>query len=301
MANENNNTQAVAVSPLKRFNSTLTNVRTQEYLNQVLGNKKDSFVTNVTSLVTNNALLQPCEPMTILYAGITATSLGLSLNSNLGEAYVVPFENSKKGVKEAQFQIGWKGLIQLALRSGQYKTINVTDIREGEYKGRDLLSGDVKVEVAENRVNLPIVGYLAYFKLMNGFEKSVYMSKAEAEAHATRYSQTYKSNKDYVKASSKWTTDFDTMAMKTVLKQLINKWGPKSIDMQTAIKTDQAVIVDEQGNVEYTDGVDYQEQADSMSQTKAARERVLKNQQKVADMAARKSEEDMPEFNLSAE
>lgn len=230
------------MSNLKNFNMTLTAPNTQNYLLQVLGNKKQEFVNNVTALVANDTALQECEPLSIMYSAIKATALDLPLDKNLGFAYVIPYDNKKKGVKEAQFQMGYKGFVQLAIRSGQFKTINVTEVRKGEIIDTDLLTGEVKLQRLPNRETLSVVGYIAYFRLTNGFEKTLFMSVDDMNHHALQYSQTYKSSNQYVKQASKWTTDFDAMAKKTVLKLLLNRYAPLSVEMRTAITADQAVI-----------------------------------------------------------
>lgn len=239
------------MSNLKNFNMTLTAPNTQNYLLQVLGAKKQEFVNNVTALVANDAALQECEPLSIMYSAIKATALDLPLDKNLGFAYVIPYDNKKKGVKEAQFQMGYKGFVQLAIRSGQFKTINVTEVRKGEIIDTDLLTGEVKLQRLPNRETLSVVGYIAYFRLTNGFEKTLFMSVDDMNLHAMQYSQTYKSSNKYVKENSKWTTDFDAMAKKTVLKLLLNRYAPLSVEMRNAITADQAVI-SEKGE-EYVD------------------------------------------------
>lgn len=231
-------------SGLMRFNSTITNSRTQEYLLSVLGEKKNSFVNNLTALVTNNVKLQECEPVSLMHAGIKATALDLPLDPNLGFAYVIPYRNNSAGKTEAQFQIGYKGFVQLAIRSGQFKLLNVTEIREGEITGEDILTGEMTFRRAEGREGLKTVGYVAYFRLTNGFEKMLYMSVEQIDAHAKRYSQTYGSGRDYIRNSSKWTTDFDAMARKTVLKLLLSKYAPMSVEMRDAVLSDQAVLGD---------------------------------------------------------
>jgi recombination protein RecT len=230
------------MSNLKEFNGVITNVNTQNYLQQVLGAKKQEFVNNVTALVANDAALQQCEPLSIMYSAIKATALDLPLDKNLGFAYVIPYDNKKKGVKEAQFQMGYKGFVQLAIRSGQFKTINVTEVRKGEIIDTDLLTGEVKLQRLQNRETLSVVGYIAYFRLTNGFEKTLFMSVDDMNLHAMQYSQTFKSSNKYVKENSKWTTDFDAMAKKTVLKLLLNRYAPLSVEMRNAITADKAVI-----------------------------------------------------------
>lgn len=234
------------MADLKLFNQTIQAPNTQKYIADVLGDKRAEFTANITSLVANNKNLQECEPLTLLYAGIKATALDLPLDSNLGFAYVIPYKNQREGKTEAQFQIGYKGMVQLAIRSGQFRTMNVTDVRDGELKRRDLLTGELEFATAENRETLPIVGYVAFFELTNGFRKALYMTAAEMNTHAMKYSQTYASRNDYVRKSSKWTTDFDSMARKTVLKLLLGKYAPLSVQMRSAMAYDQAVVRDGQ-------------------------------------------------------
>lgn len=247
-----------------RFNATIKNERTQDYLRQVLGKNATSFVTSLTSIVSNNTSLQNCEPLSLMYVGIKAAALNLPLDPNLGFAYAVPYYNGKAKKTEAQFQMGYKGFVQLAIRSGQFKAINVTDVREGEYQGEDLLTGELKINIADGREQRKVVGYAAYMRLVNGFEKSLYWSVEKVEAHAKQYSQTYSSTKDYIRNSSKWTTDFDAMAKKTVLKMLLSKYAPLSIEMQNAIQYDQAVFNSDGGN-EYLDNADNAERLDDLA------------------------------------
>lgn len=237
---------------LARFNATIKNERTQDYLRQVLGKNATAFVTSLTSIVSSNTSLQACEPLSLMYVGIKAAALNLPLDPNLGLAYPIPYKNNKTGKTEAQFQIGWKGIVQLAIRSGQFKAINVTDIRESEYLGEDILTGELRLTRVDDRENKKVVGYAAYMRLINGFEKSLYWSSEKVKAHARQYSQTYGSSKDYIRKQSKWTTDFDAMAKKTVLKMLLSKYAPLSIEMRDAIQSDQAVFTSE-GDSKYLD------------------------------------------------
>ena len=240
-------------STLKLFNETLSNPRTQSYLESVLATKKNSFVNNISSLVANNATLQACQPLSVIYAGIKATALDLPLDPNLGFAYVIPYANRKAGITEAQFQIGYKGFIQLAIRSGQYRTINVTEIKAGELKDFDLLAGEMTFEALPAREKLPTIGYAAFIRLTNGFEKTLYMTKEEVEAHAYEYSQTYKADKDKGWTSSQWSKHFDAMSRKTVLKRLLSGFGILSVEMQQAITADQAVFNSTDGAPRYAD------------------------------------------------
>lgn len=241
-----------ANNTLQVFNNTITNPRTQDYLKQVLGKRAGAFVTSLTSIVGNNTNLQQCQPMSLIYAATKAAALDLPIDSNLGFAYIIPYKNNREGTTSAQFQLGYKGLVQLAIRSGQFQIINVTDVRDGEYKGNDLLTGEMKLEQADNRLSLPVVGYVAFFRLTNGFSKSLYMSREEVEKHATRYSQTYASKYESTRKSSKWSTDFDAMAKKTVLKLLLNRYAPLSVEMQNAVQADQGVFNDA-GEMTYAD------------------------------------------------
>lgn len=231
------------MSNLKLFNQKIQMPQTQQYLQTVLGKKKDSFVNNVVALVANNTMLQECDPMTIMFAALKATALDLPLDQNLGYAFVIPYKNKKTNTTQAQFQIGSKGLIQLAQRSGQIVRLNVTDIRVGELIGQNLLTGDIDIKIAESRTDLLIVGYAAYIRLSNGFEKTIYMTSNEIEKHGQKYSKTYN--------FGVWQDNFQAMAEKTVLKRLLSKYAPLSIEMQEAIKADQAVITEE--GEEYVD------------------------------------------------
>ena len=245
-------TTQAANAGLARFNATIKNERTQDYLRQVLGKNATGFVTSLTSIVSNNAALQACEPLSLMYVGIKAAALNLPLDPNLGFAYAIPYYNGKTRKTEAQFQMGYKGFVQLAIRSEQFKAINVTDVREGEFQGEDLLTGELRLAAVDGRETRQVVGYAAYMRLVNGFEKSLYWSREQVEAHARQYSQTYGSQKDYIREASKWTTDFDAMARKTVLKMLLSKYAPLSIEMRDAIKADQAVF-NAEGEGEYLD------------------------------------------------
>lgn len=232
------------VTGLQRFNRAITNPEMQKYLGSVLSEKKSSFVNNIVALVANSASLQECEPNSVIFAGVKATALDLPLDPNLGLAYVIPFRNNKAGKTEAQFQIGYKGFVQLAIRSGQFRTINVRGVRDGELVGEDFISGEMRFTARREPMTEgeKYVGYLAFFELTNGFRKMDYWTAEQIETHAKRYSQTYSSRHDYIQKSSKWTTDFDAMAKKTVLKLLLSKYAPLSVEMQQAIVSDQSIL-----------------------------------------------------------
>lgn len=238
---------------LKVFNQAIANPKTQEYLQTVLGEKKSSFINNLTALVAGSKQLQACKPMSVMYAAIKATALDLPLDPNLGFAYVIPYKNNKEGETDAQFQIGYKGFIQLAMRSGQYKTINVRDVREGEIIGEDFVSGDLRFKkLSSNREKATIIGYVAFFRLVNGFEKMMFWTVDEVKQHAITYSKTYGSIIKNIREASKWTTDFDAMAKKTALKLLLSKYGILSVEMKNALTSDQ-LVVNEQGEDMYED------------------------------------------------
>lgn len=206
-------------------------------LNELLGKRAPQFVTSLVSAVNANTLLAGCKPESVLTAALTAASLDLPINQNLGFAYLIPYKN--KGGEVCQFQMGYKGFIQLAQRSGYYKTINATEVRDGEIIGQNRLSGEIEFDWIEDdaeREKKPVIGYVAYFRLLNGFEKAVYWSVDKIEAHAKKYSKSYAKY-----GSGLWKDDFDSMAKKTVLKLLISKFGPLNTQLQEAIQKDQTI------------------------------------------------------------
>lgn len=226
-------------------------------INNTLGDPKRAakFVAAITSAVSANPSLQDCDAGTILSAGLLGESLNLSPSPQLGQYYLVPFNDNKNGRKVAQFQLGYKGYIQLAIRSGQYKKLNVLAIKEGELVKFDPLNEEIEVNLIEDegeREAAETIGYYAMFEYTNGFKKAMYWSKKKMEAHAIKYSQGYASD---VKKGNKWTfwsKDFDGMAYKTMLRQLISKWGIMSIEMQLAVDADMAVI-NNNGTKNYVD------------------------------------------------
>lgn len=235
--------------PIDNFNRLIQAPAMQSYLFSTLHDKRDTFVANVTALVGGNQQLQCCDPAAVIMTAIKATALDLPLDPNLGFAYVIPYQ-SREGLIP-QFQLGYKGYIQLALRSGKFRTMNTRDVREGEILDEDYMSGELICRRAEGRESLPVVGYLAFFELTNGFRKSLYMSKVELEAHASRFSQTFK------KGRGVWSENFDSMAKKTVMKLLLSRFAPMSVDMADALRFDgastgkdgQPVYVDNGGDV----------------------------------------------------
>lgn len=203
--------------------------------------KRVTFRTSLLSLVNQNQDLSKADPMTILTAALEASTLNLPINKDLGYAWIIAYGQN------AQLQIGWKGFVQLALRTGEYKTINVTEVKEGEFKSIDRLSGESVFEWIDDelvRVNKKTIGYVAYFELLNGFRKSLYMTKEQVNTHGERFSKTF--------GTGVWKKDYDAMAKKTVLKNLLNKFGPKSTELVRAIEVDQS-IVNKNRNAGYPD------------------------------------------------
>lgn len=210
----------------------------QRRFTSMLGKRAPAFISSIISAVNTTPALRDCEPMSVISAGAIAASLDLPINPSLGFAHIVPYGN------QAQFQIGWKGFIQLAQRTGQYRTLHMTVVKEGQIKRIDPFTGEM--EFTEQATSDTVVGYLLFFRLLNGFEKYFYMSKAQCEAHGKRYSASYKKN------FGQWKDNFDAMALKTVVKLGLSKYGILSIEMQQAMETDQAAI-DEEGKATYID------------------------------------------------
>lgn len=227
-------------------------------INEVIGGKDGQrFISAIVSATTANPALQECTNSSILSAAMLGESLKLSPSPQLGQYYLVPYNDKNKG-KVAQFQLGYKGYIQLAARSGQYKKLNVLGIKEGELIRFDPLNEEIEVrliedeETRETREKAETIGYYAMFEYTNGFKKAMYWSKAKMEAHALKYSQGYRKDKEKGWKYTFWSKDFDGMAYKTMLRQLISKWGIMSIDMQQAMDADMGVIHDD-GTVDYVD------------------------------------------------
>lgn len=238
----------------------LTQDAVKKQINSVVGGKNGTrFISSIVSAVQTTPKLQECSNQSILSAALLGEALNLSPSPQLGQFYMVPFNN--KGVKEAQFQLGYKGYVQLAVRSGYYKRLNVLAIKEGELVHYDPLNEEIEVNLIEDdivREETPTAGYYAMFEYENGFRKTMYWSRRKMMAHAEKYSQAFKMNggrkslelleageipeKEMWKYSSFWFKDFDGMALKTMLRQIISKWGIMSIDLQTALDNDMAVI-----------------------------------------------------------
>lgn len=213
------------------FNSDAIKNKFQE----LLGAKAQGFITSVLQIVQSSDLLQKADTNSLFNAAATAATLDLPIQKDLGYAYIVPYKG------QAQFQIGWKGLVQLAQRSGQYKAMNVIEVYENQFKSYSALTEELEADFSLEGKG-EVVGYCAYFKLLNGFEKTSYWTKERVTKHAMKYSQAYKSERGVTPWKDK--DQFHEMAKKTVLKNTISKWGPMSIEMQKAVIFDQGVIQD---------------------------------------------------------
>lgn len=231
-----------AITPMTRLNDLLATPGVKSKFQEMLKDRAPAFISSIISAVRANKALSEAEPMSIIAAAATAATLDLSIT--LGQAYIVPY----KGV--ATFQMGWSGYVQLFLRTGQAKSINALVIHEGDIKRIDRLTGEVEL-TEEEHLDAPVLGYLSCFKLANGFQHYLYMTTEAMEAHAKRYSQSYQYDLRENKKSSKWSTDKDAMGLKTVTKMNLKKYAPLSIEMQTAIDSDDAIEVD--GEVKHPD------------------------------------------------
>lgn len=209
------------ISTMKR---SLEAESVQKQFENALGENKGLFIASLIDLYSSNDKLQECPPNAVIYEALKAAVLKLPINKSLGFAWIVPYK------KVPVFQIGYKGYIQLAMRSGQYRTINTDVVYEGEYKGKDKVSGTI--DISGEKKSDKVVGYLAHFELLNGFQKTLYSTVDQIVAHAKRFSPSY-NWKD-----SAWQTDFDAMAQKTLIRKLIGTWGVMSIDMQQAFVND---------------------------------------------------------------
>ena len=234
---------------------------------EVLGQKAPQFLASITTVVSGSAQLKKCDANSIMSAAFIAATYDLPIDSNLGFSAIVPYNesvynpNTRQWEKHprAQFQMMYKGFIQLAIRSGYYEKMNYAVVYEDELISYNPITGEIefvtdfsKCTQRNNGETDKAAGYYAWFRLKTGFRQELYMSKAEVDNHAKKYSQAYRYDIEKKKSSSKWTTDFEAMALKTVIKLLLSKWGILSVDMQRAIQDDQKVY-DEDGNASYGD------------------------------------------------
>lgn len=250
---------AVTAAKKTKFAALIKDAKIQTSLAGTLGDaaRTKTFTSSLISAVSTNQALQECDGMSIISAALLGESLNLSPSPQLGHYYMVPFKDNKAGTSKATFQLGWKGYYQLALRSGQYKNIDAVAIKEGELDHYDPITGEIRIHAIEDpmeRENAPTVGYYAFFELINGFKKAMYWPREKMEAHALKYSKGYAAKKGY----TFWEKDFDSMALKTMYRQLIGKYGIMSIEMQTAYANDMTVqsgLDPEDNRPEYFDSV----------------------------------------------
>lgn len=247
------NNQVAKTTNKPKFSVAIQSDAYKNLINNTLrdSNRASRFIANISSAVAVNPALQECDAGTILSGALLGESLQLSPSPQLGQFYLVPFKDNKNNRVVAQFQLGYKGYIQLAVRSGMYKKINVSSIKEGELIDYNPITEELQFKPIKDpkvRENTPTIGYYAWFEYVTGFVKEIYWSKEKMEAHALEFSKGYQAKKGY----TFWEKDFDSMAYKTMLRQLISKWGIMSIEMQDAYSKDMATI-HEDGNVDYVD------------------------------------------------
>lgn len=266
------------------FTAYLTSDAVNAQIAKVVGGKNATrFISSIISAVQTNPQLQECTNASILSAALQGEALKLPPSPQLGFFYMIPFKNKKKGCTEAQFQLSAKGYKQLAMRSGQYLDIDVLYIHEGEYLGRDKYTGKQKFEFIEDddeRESRPIIGYLAYFEMLNGFRKQIYWTKTKMEKHADKYSQAFSleasrklangeiPQSELWKYSSYWYASFDEMAEKTMIRQLLSKWGMLTTELAEAYEADMAVI-HEDGTKDYVDTEDIVDMPQPQEEPKA--------------------------------
>ena len=231
--------EANPIEPGMNLNSLLNSDTIRSRFSDVLGDKAAGFISSILSATSTNPTLLTCDPMSVISAAMIAATLDLEINPSLGFAHIVPYKG------KATFQIGWKGIYQLAMRTGEYRTISISTVYEGEIKNHNKFTGHMEF-VVDGKTSNTVAGYLLYFRLLNGFEKYVYMTHDNMEKHAKRYSQSYK------KGGGVWKDNFEAMAHKTVVKNGLGKFGILSVKMKKAFASDQAVI-DNDGKPQYVD------------------------------------------------
>lgn len=211
------------------FRALLNTEENKRRFREILGEMSGAFIASVAAYYFQSPDLQACDPNSVVAASINAASLRLFVDKTLGYACIVPFNNKKTGKKEAQFQVMWKGYVQLAQRTGQYAAVNAQPVYEGEIRSFNRFTG---APVFGERIGDKVIGYLAYFRLINGFEKYIYKTVDEVTAHGKRYS------KQFDNQFGHWKTNPEAMGCKTVIKELIGKWGPTSSEIQKAMEAE---------------------------------------------------------------
>lgn len=246
MTTQNKVMKTKNVSPAQVLRDFFEKPTAKQKLQELLGKNAATFATSVLQIANSNAMLINAEPKSIFNAACMAATLNLPIQNGLGFAYILPFKNSKTNTTEAQFQIGYKGFIQLAQRSGQFKRLVALPVYKKQLVKKDFINGfEFDWEQEPEDGELPI-GYYAYFRLLNDFSAELYMSHEEVKKHALRYSQSYK------KHYGVWVDNFEAMALKTVLKLLLSKQAPLSVEMQSAVLADQSIVKDS-GEFAYPD------------------------------------------------
>lgn len=257
MTNQVQHQQNKQTPALKTF---FESANVQNKIKELVGKNAATFATSVMQIANSNSMLKTADPMSIFNAACMAATLNLPLQNGLGFAYIVPFKNNKERKVEAQFQIGYKGFIQLAQRSGQFKRLVALPVYKKQLLKKDFINGfEFDWEQEPEKDENPI-GYYAYFELLNSFTAELYMTEAEVDQHAQRYSQTYRTYLDKKAkgqwATSVWADNFEAMALKTVMKSLLSKQAPLSVEMQQAVLADQAVVKDaENQEFNYADNI----------------------------------------------
>lgn len=289
---------------VKQIKSLLNAEEVKKRFNDILGKKAPQFMASITNVVAGSPQLKQCDANSIMAAAFVAASFDLPIDSNLGFAALVPYKKSMKDpatgqwIKKdiAQFQMMYKGFVQLAIRTGQYEKMNCSEVYEDELDSYNPITGECSFVTdfsnttqRENGEADKVAGYYGWFRLNSGFTKELYMTRNEVMNHARKYSQSYRYDVEYNKSSSRWSTDFDAMGKKTVIKLLLSKWGILSVEMQRAIADDQKTF-DDNGVEEYGDNQPdapvnvfaETEQADASSEIAAAYECDPKEAQEAA-------------------
>ena len=225
-----------ARTPANLMRETLSLASTQQLMAEVLHDNRESFVASLIDLYSSDTFLQKCNPGAVLRESLKAVSLKLPINKALGFAWIIPYNDSKSGQTLPQMQIGYRGYIQLAMRTGAYRTMNMDNVYEGEVKVVNRLTGEI--DLSGERISDKVVGYFAYIETVNGFSKTLYWTTEKVIAHAKKFSKSYNSG------AAIWKQNFDEMAQKTVMRNLISKWGVMSVDLQRAIDLDNADLAD---------------------------------------------------------
>lgn len=254
---------------VKQFTTTISSDAVKNKVNAIIGDDKKGakFISYLTNMVTQNPSLAECEQSSVINSALVG--FGLDLSHQLGYFYVVPFNDRKNNRKVATFQMGWKGYVQLAIRSGLYTSLNAIEVKKGELKKYDRLEDEVELEFLDDKVRdtVETVGYVAYYKLSTGIKKALYWSKERMQQHAIKYSQGYQSDVKNGTQYTFWSKDFDGMALKTMIRQLISKWGIMSVEIRDAYINDMAEVSD--GKPNYVDNQqDVQEEVKSVTASK---------------------------------